>query len=201
MPKKSKSPHVTAAAAAAAAERSSLLHLQQQQRKDHLRVGVVLSGGQASGGHNVIAGLYDFIKKSTGGQGAVRRCWRVRHSVLTILRESFCVVACGPPAALTVCHVIRQVLGFRGGPKGIFTGDVMELTDAEVAKFRNMGGFHIIGSGRDKIHTEQQFADSLAHCRRLNLHGLVVIGGDDSNTNACVLAEYVVFAFLDQQFV
>ena len=81
------------------------------------------------------------------------------------------------------------LLGFRGGPRGIFTGDVVELTAAVVAKFRNMGGFYIIGSGRDKIHTAQQFADSLAHCRRLNLHGLVVIGGDDSNTNACVLAE------------
>ena len=101
------------------------------------------------------------------------------------------LVSCMPRRGVAR-HVPRQqVLGFRGGPKGIFTGDVMELTDADVAKFRNMGGFHIIGSGRDKIHTEQQFADSLAHCRRLNLHGLVVIGGDDSNTNACVLAECV----------
>ena len=83
-----------------------------------------------------------------------------------------------------------MLLGFLNGPKGIFTGNYVELDAETVARYRNQGGFDIIGSGRDKIHSEQQFADSLRHCETLRLDGLVVIGGDDSNTNACMLAEY-----------
>ena len=70
------------------------------------------------------------------------------------------------------------------------TGEYVELNDEIISRYHNMGGFDTIGSGRDKIHTEEQFASSLKHCEAMNLHGLVVIGGDDSNTNACMLAEY-----------
>ena len=115
-----------------------------------LRVGVVLSGGQAPGGHNVIAGLFDWVVKQQGG----------------------------------------VLYGFENGPIGVMTGAVVVLDDAKVDAYRNMGGFDMIGSGRDKIHSEQQFADSLKHCEALKLNGVVVIGGDDSNTNACMLAEY-----------
>ena len=114
------------------------------------RVGVVLSGGQAPGGHNVISGLYDYV---------VTRCK-------------------------------GALFGFLNGPRGIFTGNYVQLDDARVDRFRNQGGFDIIGSGRDKIHSDSQFADSMSHCESLKLDGLVVIGGDDSNTNACMLAEY-----------
>jgi diphosphate--fructose-6-phosphate 1-phosphotransferase len=115
-----------------------------------LRVGVVLSGGQAPGGHNVIAGLYDWVVKEQGG----------------------------------------TLFGFKNGPIGVMNGDVVELDDATIDFYRNMGGFDMIGSGRDKIHSPQQFAASLKHCEALQLNGVVVIGGDDSNTNACLLAEY-----------
>ena len=87
------------------------------------RLGVVLSGGQAPGGHNVISGLYDYACTLRGG----------------------------------------VLLGFLNGPKGIFTGNYVELDAETVARYRNQGGFDIIGSGRDKIHSEQQFADSLRH--------------------------------------
>ena len=102
-----------------------------------LRLGVVLSGGQAPGGHNVIAGLYDFCQTVKGG----------------------------------------ALLGFCDGPKGIMTGRHIQLDDARVDRYRNQGGFDIIGSGRDKIHSDRQFADSLRHCEALRLDGLVVIGG------------------------
>jgi 6-phosphofructokinase len=114
-----------------------------------IRAAVVLSGGQAPGGHNVITGLFRFVKESGG-----------------------------------------TLYGFLNGPKGIFTGNYREITDDDVEKYHNMGGFDMIGSGRDKIHTDKQFADSLKTCEQLKLDGLVVIGGDDSNTNACMLAEY-----------
>lgn len=111
-------------------------------------VGVLLSGGQAPGGHNVIAGLFD------GLQGAGSR-----------------------------------LLGFLGGPRGVLDGRFEELTAERIAPYRNSGGFDLIRSGRDKIESEEQIAACLESCRRLELDGLVVVGGDDSNTNAAVLAE------------
>jgi pyrophosphate--fructose-6-phosphate 1-phosphotransferase len=116
-----------------------------------VRVGVVLSGGQAPGGHNVIAGLYDGLKS---------------------------------------LHPDSSLLGFEGGPKGVMTGRYLELTDEVVGAYRNTGGFDMIGSGRDKIESDQQQEASRATCAKLGLGGLVIIGGDDSNTNAAVLAEY-----------
>jgi diphosphate--fructose-6-phosphate 1-phosphotransferase len=116
-----------------------------------LRVGCVLSGGQAAGGHNVIVGLYDYIKK---------------------------------------VHKNSQLFGFLNGPKGIFTGDYVEINDSHVDYFKNRGGFDMICSGRDKIEKPEQFEKSLKYCQSLKLDGLVVIGGDDSNTNAALLAEY-----------
>ena len=115
-----------------------------------LVVGVVLSGGQAPGGHNVIAGLYDYV---------VKRCGGTLH-------------------------------GFLGGPRGIFDGNSVVLDDATIDAFRNTGGFDMIASGRDKIHSPEQFAACVAYCTQLGLQGVVVIGGDDSNTNACMLAEH-----------
>jgi pyrophosphate--fructose-6-phosphate 1-phosphotransferase len=116
-----------------------------------LRIGAVLSGGQAAGGHNVIAGLYDAIKRVN------------------------------PEGVL---------YGFLDGPRGLFTGTYITIDDALMNEYRNMGGFDIIGSGRDKIETAEQFAGSRAVAETLGLHGVIVIGGDDSNTNAAVLAEY-----------
>ena len=139
----------TAAAAAAAAANGG--GAGAGGSKTPLRVGVVLSGGQAPGGHNVIAGLYDFV-----------------HT------------RCAPGSVL---------IGFLGGPKGIFTGKYAEITSELMERYRNMGGFDIIGSGRDKIETPEQFAGAREHCAKLDLDGLIVIGGDDSNTNACLLAE------------
>jgi 6-phosphofructokinase 1 len=116
-----------------------------------LRIGCVLSGGQASGGHNVIAGLYD--------------------------------------AAKAFAHD-SEVYGFLNGPHGVMNGNYVELDDLRINAYRNMGGFDMIGSGRHKIETPDQFAASAKHCSDLKLDGLVVIGGDDSNTNAALLAEY-----------
>lgn len=117
-----------------------------------LRVGVVLSGGQAAGGHSVISGLFDGIRK-VSGEGST-------------------------------------LIGFLNGPRGLFTGKYIEIDDEYMNQYRNMGGFDIIGSGRDKIETPEQFAASKSFAEALNLDGLVVIGGDDSNTNAALLAEY-----------
>lgn len=118
-----------------------------------LRIGVVLSGGQASGGHNVIMGVFDYAK---------------RH------------------------HASSQVFGFLGGPRGIYTNSFIEIDEERMAHYRNQGGFDMICSGRDKIETEEQYANSLKYCTALNLDGLIVIGGDDSNTNAALLAEYFI---------
>lgn len=115
------------------------------------RVGVVLSGGQASGGHNVIAGLMSYIK---------------------------------------LCNPSSQLFGFLGGPEGVYTGRYRELTEKDVEAIFNQGGFNAICSGRHKIETEEQMRASLEICEKLMLHGLVVVGGDDSNTNAAILAEY-----------
>ena len=116
-----------------------------------LKVGVILSGGQAPGGHNVIAGLFDGLKK-------------------------------GNPAS--------ALYGFLGGPGGLVDNEVIELTAEKILPFRNTGGFDIIGSGRTKISTPEQFAASLETAKSLNLNAVVIIGGDDSNTNAALLAEY-----------
>ena len=121
------------------------------ESKSPLRIGVVLSGGQAPGGHNVIMGVFDFIK---------------RH------------------------HPNSQLFGFLDGPRGIFTNNFMEISEELMRAYRNQGGFDMIRAGRDKIETEAQFVSSLKNCKALQLDGLVVIGGDDSNTNACLLAEY-----------
>ncbi|MBQ8847935.1 MAG: diphosphate--fructose-6-phosphate 1-phosphotransferase [Candidatus Gastranaerophilales bacterium] len=115
-------------------------------------VGVILSGGQAPGGHNVIAGLYDALKASN--------------------KEN-------------------KLYGFLGGPSGIVDGKYMELTDEIMDAYRNTGGFDIIGSGRTKLETEEQFEKALIVCRQLNITAIVIIGGDDSNTNACLLAEWM----------
>ena len=116
-------------------------------------VGVILSGGQAPGGHNVIAGLYDALKNAN-------------------------------PA--------NKLYGFLGGPSGIIDGKYVEFDDEFINAYRNTGGFDIIGSGRTKLETEEQFQKSLAVCKKLNLSAVVIIGGDDSNTNAALLAEWFV---------
>ena len=114
-------------------------------------IGVILSGGQAPGGHNVIAGLYDALKQA---------------------------------------NPQNKLYGFLGGPSGIIEGKYIELTDEIINDYRNTGGFDIIGSGRTKLETEEQFEKSLKVCRDLNVTGIVIIGGDDSNTNAALLAEW-----------
>ena len=124
-----------------------------EKRKDRqpVNVGVILSGGQAPGGHNVISGIFDGIKK--------------------INPES-------------------KLFGFLGGPEGLIEHKYTELTEEIIADYRNTGGFDIIGSGRTKLEKEEQFDKGLEIAKDLNLNALIVIGGDDSNTNACVLAEY-----------
>lgn len=116
-----------------------------------LNVGVILSGGQAPGGHNVICGLFDGIKK--------------------IHRDS-------------------KLYGFLMGPGGFVDHKYIELTADFIKDYRNTGGFDIIGSGRTKLETKEQFDKGLEILRQLNITALVIIGGDDSNTNAAVLAEY-----------
>lgn len=116
-------------------------------------VGVILSGGQAPGGHNVIAGLYDALKNANSS---------------------------------------NKLYGFLGGPSGIIEGKYVEFDDEFINAYRNTGGFDIIGSGRTKLETEEQFEKSLAVCRKLNISAVVIIGGDDSNTNAALLAEWFV---------
>ena len=116
-------------------------------------VGVILSGGQAPGGHNVIAGLYDALKQANSA---------------------------------------NKLYGFLGGPSGIIDGKYVEFDDKFIDAYRNTGGFDIIGSGRTKLETEEQFEKSLAVCKKLNISAVVIIGGDDSNTNAALLAEWFV---------
>ncbi len=116
-----------------------------------INVGVILSGGQAPGGHNVISGLFDGIKK--------------------VNKES-------------------KLYGFLMGPGGFVDHQYVELTSAIIDEFRNTGGFDIIGSGRTKLETKEQFDKGLEILKGLNISALVIIGGDDSNTNAAVLAEY-----------
>ncbi len=116
-----------------------------------LNVGVILSGGQAPGGHNVISGLFDGIKK--------------------IHRDS-------------------RLFGFLMGPGGLVDHNYIELTAPIIDEYRNTGGFDIIGSGRTKLEKKDQFDKGLEICRELGITALVIIGGDDSNTNAAILAEY-----------
>ncbi len=114
-------------------------------------VGVVLSGGQAPGGHNVLAGIFDGLKQ---------------------------------------VNADSKLIGFLKGPAGILEDKAIELSRQYIDQFRNTGGFDIIGSGRTKIETEDQFAACLEVCKKRNISALVIIGGDDSNTNAAILAEY-----------
>ncbi|MFA6502618.1 MAG: 6-phosphofructokinase, partial [Parachlamydiales bacterium] len=116
-----------------------------------LRVGVVFSGGQASGGHNVISGLFDSLK-SLNSQS--------------------------------------RLFGFLNGPSGIVDCKTIELDKKTIDSYRNLGGFDMIGSGRTKIESDDQLEKSLKCAKDLNLDAIVVIGGDDSNTNAAILAEY-----------
>jgi pyrophosphate--fructose-6-phosphate 1-phosphotransferase len=116
-----------------------------------MNVGVILSGGQAPGGHNVIAGLFDGIKK---------------------------------------LNKDNKVYGFLMGPGGLVDHNYQELTLDIIDEYRNTGGFDIIGSGRTKLETKEQFDKGLEILKKLDIKAVVIIGGDDSNTNACVLAEY-----------
>ncbi len=114
-------------------------------------VGVILSGGQAPGGHNVVCGLYDALKATNS------------ENVL---------------------------YGFKNGPSGLIEDDYLIFDDEYINQFRNTGGFDIIGSGRTKLETEEQFKVAAEVCRKHGITAIVIIGGDDSNTNAAVLAEY-----------
>ncbi len=119
--------------------------------KKPINVGVILSGGQAPGGHNVIAGVFDGIKQ---------------------------------------IHKDSRLYGFLLGPSGLVDHEYKELTEEIIDEYRNTGGFDIIGSGRTKLDSKDQFDKGLEIMKKLNIQALVIIGGDDSNTNACVLAEY-----------
>ncbi|MFA6646922.1 MAG: diphosphate--fructose-6-phosphate 1-phosphotransferase [Sphaerochaetaceae bacterium] len=116
-----------------------------------IHVGVILSGGQAPGGHNVISGLFDALKNA---------------------------------------NKASRLFGFLGGPSGILHDQSLEITSEIIQEYRNTGGFDIIGSGRTKLETEEQFEVCAKVCHKHNISALVIIGGDDSNTNAAVLAEY-----------
>ncbi|MGN0086274.1 MAG: diphosphate--fructose-6-phosphate 1-phosphotransferase [Alloprevotella sp.] len=116
-----------------------------------MNIGIILSGGQAPGGHNVICGLYDELKKQNAS---------------------------------------NKLYGFLMGPGGLVDHKYIELTDAVIDEYRNTGGFDMIGSGRTKLEEISQFESGLEIIRELGIKAIVIIGGDDSNTNACVLAEY-----------
>ena len=127
-----------------------------------MKFGVILSGGQAPGGHNVISGLYDALKKG---------------------------------------NKASKLYGFLGGPAGLGKGDYIEIKMPLLDKFRNTGGFDIIGSGRAKIETEEQVSSSIQNVRKLKLDALIIIGGDDSNTNAAFLAKYFLQARLKTRVI
>ena len=116
-----------------------------------MNVGVILSGGQAPGGHNVISGLFDGVKN---------------------------------------LNPENRLYGFLMGPGGLVDHKYIEITEELIADYRNTGGFDLIGSGRTKLELEEQFEKGIEILRELDIKALVIIGGDDSNTNACVLAEY-----------
>ncbi|NDW11298.1 diphosphate--fructose-6-phosphate 1-phosphotransferase [Bacteroides sp. 214] len=123
----------------------------EKQSFPAINVGVILSGGQAPGGHNVISGLFDGLKALNSDS---------------------------------------KLYGFILGPGGLVDNNYMELTGSIVDEYRNTGGFDIIGSGRTKLETPEQFEKGYENLKKLGISALVIIGGDDSNTNACVLAEY-----------
>ncbi len=133
--------------------RRKLLSKKGQNTSDMKKqiVGVILSGGQAPGGHNVVCGLYDALKATN--------------------KEN-------------------ELYGFKGGPSGLIEDDYIVMTDEYINQFRNTGGFDIIGSGRTKLETNEQFAIAAEVCKKHGITAIVIIGGDDSNTNAAVLAEY-----------
>ena len=114
-------------------------------------IGVILSGGQAPGGHNVICGIYDALKSASAD---------------------------------------NILYGFKNGPSGLLNDDYIIFDDEYINRYRNTGGFDIIGSGRTKLETEEQFAVAETVCKKHGITAIVIIGGDDSNTNAAVLAEY-----------
>lgn len=116
-----------------------------------MNVGVILSGGQAPGGHNVISGLFDEVKKLNSE---------------------------------------NRLYGFLMGPGGLVDHNYIEITEELIADYHNTGGFDLIGSGRTKLEEVSQFEKGIEILRKLDIKALVIIGGDDSNTNACVLAEY-----------
>ena len=123
----------------------------EQKPMDAINVGIILSGGQAPGGHNVISGLYDGVKSLNPNS---------------------------------------KLYGFLMGPGGLVDHKYVEFNDEFINEYRNTGGFDIIGSGRTKLEKESQFESGIEILRQLGIKALVIIGGDDSNTNACVLAEY-----------
>lgn len=125
-----------------------------------MRVGVVFSGGQAPGGHNVVTGLFDALKE---------------------------------------LHKENRLFGFLGGPSGIVSDKKIELTLDTLKNYRNQGGFDLLGSGRTKIETLQQLQGACKSCK--DLQGLVIIGGDDSNTNAALLAEHFLQENIDAKVV
>ncbi len=125
----------------------------EETASERRNVGVILSGGQAPGGHNVIAGLFDALKQA---------------------------------------NPENKLYGFLGGPSGIIDGEYIEFTSELIDEYRNTGGFDIIGSGRTKLETEEHFTKAWNTCQNLEITGIVIIGGDDSNTNAAMLAEWFV---------
>ena len=125
----------------------------EEQISEKKNIGVILSGGQAPGGHNVIAGLFDALKQA---------------------------------------NPENKLYGFLGGPAGIIDGKYIELTPEIIDEYRNTGGFDMIASGRTKLETEEQFMKAWNNCQNLDITGVVIIGGDDSNTNAAMLAEWFV---------
>lgn len=118
-----------------------------------VKVGVILSGGQAPGGHNVIAGLFDGLKQ---------------------------------------LNARNELFGFLGGPSGLIDGEYIRLDKKIIDAYRNTGGFDMIRSGRTKLDEEEKFAKVMANCKKMGISAVVIIGGDDSNTNACTLAQYLI---------
>ena len=121
------------------------------EKGEAINAAVILSGGQAPGGHNVIAGIYDGLKSINPNS---------------------------------------KLYGFKGGPSGLVDNKYVEITDDFMDAYRNTGGFDMIGSGRTKLELPEQFDKARENCEKLNIKAIIIIGGDDSNTNACLLAEY-----------
>ncbi|MGL5788728.1 MAG: 6-phosphofructokinase, partial [Bacteroidales bacterium] len=130
-----------------------LTFVESDEKREYpaINAGVILSGGQAPGGHNVIAGLFDGLKSMNADS---------------------------------------KLYGFLMGPGGLVDHNYIELTAEIIDEYRNTGGFDIIGSGRTKLEETAQYDKGLEVIKKLDIKALVIIGGDDSNTNACVLAEY-----------